>query len=59
MPPKILLACLALVLAPLVFGGCASTPKEDSAKEPVSSLPWNTPAKWERSMPLGGTGIGY
>ncbi len=39
------------------LAGCASTPKNEE-EEPVSTLPWNTPQKWEKSAPLGG-GVGY
>lgn len=49
----------ACILVLLGLGGCASTQKEDSEKERVSTLPWNTPAKWERSAPLGSAGVNY
>ena len=59
MNPRLLFAFLALVLAPVFVGGCASTPKDEEPKQNVSTLPWNTPAKWERSAPLGGGGMQY
>jgi hypothetical protein len=59
MNPRLSLACLLLVLAPLFLAGCASTPKDEGEKQRVSTLPWNTPAKWERSAPLGGGAVGY
>jgi len=40
----------------LGLSGCATTPKTESEEEKVSTLPWNTPQKWERSAPLGGAG---
>jgi hypothetical protein len=53
---RIFLACMTLSLAPLFLGGCASTPKDEPEKTNISTLPWNTPSKWERSTPLGGGG---
>lgn len=59
MKPRLLLALLALAVAPLFVGGCASTPKGETEQQKVSTLPWNTPAKWERSTPLGGGAMQY
>lgn len=56
---RLLLALFALALAPVFVGGCASTPKDEAPKQNVSTLPWNTPAKWERSAPLGGGAMQY
>ena len=51
---RVLLACMALSLSPLFFGGCASAPKDENGNDRLSTIPWNTPAKWERQMPIGG-----
>lgn len=56
---RVLLACMALALIPLLLGGCASTPKDEPEKTSISTLPWNTPARWERSAPLGGGAMQY
>ena len=62
-PVKRPLHWLSLILvAVLVSGlaGCAS-PKsgEDKDKEAVSNLPWNTPANWEKTAPVGGGAMSY
>jgi len=46
---------IALMVCTLM--GCASTSAEKEEK--VSTLPWNTPEKWERSGPAAGGGVGY
>ena len=52
-----LFASLLLLIVGLCLGGCASTPKDESSEDRVSTLPWNKPASWERSMP--GVGASY
>lgn len=48
----------------LLGTGCASSSKKGTAsvevdeKERVSTLPWNTPQKWESGTGLG-TGVNY
>lgn len=40
------------------FSGCASTESAEEKENRVSTLPWNTPQKWERSANIGG-GVNY
>lgn len=43
-----------ITIISLSFLGCATTPKDEEEGDKVSTLPWNTPQKWEKSAPLGG-----
>jgi hypothetical protein len=44
---------VVFVLSSTLLVGCATTKTEEDP-ERVSSLPWNTPEKWEHSAPMGG-----
>ncbi len=48
------LSLILVMAAGLLLSGCASTPKDGSEPEKVSTLPWNKPQQWEHSAPLGG-----
>ena len=54
MSPVLRLIRALLMLSLLGLAGCASAEKKDDASQPVSTLPWNAPAQWEHSTPLGG-----
>ena len=41
-----------IVFSLCCLAGCATVPKEEE-KEKISTLPWNTPQKWEHSVPIG------
>lgn len=44
-----------MVGASFLLAGCESAPKKkEPSDEKVSTLPWNKPEKWEKSMPIGG-----
>jgi hypothetical protein len=48
------LACLVLLLA---VNGCASnsgSASSSSSDEPVSTIPWNKPQRWEGGGAMGG-----
>jgi hypothetical protein len=36
------------------LGGCASNVDTHSENEPVSTIPWNRPERWEGQGPFGG-----
>jgi len=49
---KRFIAALVLFVGAIVLTGCASTEPEDPNR--VSTIPWNTPQRWEGQGPLGG-----
>jgi uncharacterized protein YceK len=50
---------VALAACSLLFSGCASAEKkQDGEDDRVSTLPWNRPEKWEKSVNMGG-GVNY
>jgi len=42
------------ILVILGLSGCASAEKKEDDSQPLSTLPWNAPAQWEKSAPIGG-----
>ncbi|MBI4027344.1 MAG: hypothetical protein HY360_20330 [Verrucomicrobia bacterium] len=45
---------LCAILFAFSLAGCSSASKKEETEAPVSTLPWNTPEKWEKSAPIGG-----
>lgn len=49
---KRIIGALLLLVGTVLLPGCASTEPEDPNR--VSTIPWNTPQRWEGQGPLGG-----